>query len=284
MTDQITDQELRDAIEWGRCNEYSGDPAEANAAIVILATVDAPAPTLAEELREVADNYGMSSRAADRLHDIADRVEHDLAEARAELERERDLGVALAHERDDARAKVCQMEAARETNERMYREARAEVERLTAERDTEVPDDNDWLAGMKEAARYAINATRPDPAEAKPGEAWKANIWYDGVHQPGTAIKSAGSSDWVVIRDDGSRSTFRMNEYVELVSRLVPAPRVITNPDELDALPDDTIVRIDEGGDAMRKYKGKWHPTSNECCYESRHIALPATVLWEPEA
>lgn len=162
---------------------HSYPPAPDNAA-------DAPALTPAEELRDVADNYGMSSRAADRLHDIANRVEHDLADARAEVER-------LTAANENLR---------KTDNFREFRE----------------------FLGVQKGAES--NAESPTPADVKPGEVWKANIWYGDVRHPGTAIKSSGG-DWAVIRDDGSRSTFRMNEDVELVSRLVPAPRVITNPD-----------------------------------------------------
>lgn len=231
MTD-ITDQDRRLALRW--CDMLGDSTLHEEAAAtrrVILATVEAPDPTPADELRDVADNYGMSSRASDRLHNIADRVEHDLAEARAEVERAED------------RAAEWQGIA-----QRYY----AKVELLTAERDEKEVLDAidahcDHYAAQKGAESNAeSNAESIDPADVKPGEAWKANIWYDGVHQPGTAIKSAGSSDWVVIRDDGSRSTFRMNEYVELVSRLVPAPRVITNPDELEQLAATTAAKEGE--------------------------------------
>lgn len=287
MTD-ITDQDRRDARQWAsRIGEetcVAFDDAKA-AARVILATVDAPEPTLAEELRKVAADYDRDGypEPDETYRHLADRAEQ-MEYARNTLEKQRgywrDSAIQAVAERDEARAEVERLTAD-------LKVALDKVDRLTAERNRIATGRYVTYAevdGKPVQKGAESNAETPDPADVKPGEAWKANIWYDGVHQPGTAIKSAGSSDWVVIRDDGSRSTFRMNEYVELVSRLVPAPRVITNPDELDALPDDTIVRIDEGGDAMRKYKGKWHPTSNECCYESRHIALPATVLGEPEA
>lgn len=173
MTD-ITDQELRDAVEWGRRNEYSGDPAEANAAIVILATVDAPALTPAEELRDVADNYGMSSRAADRLHNIADRVEHDLADARAE------------------------------------------ANRLTTERD-EKP--------LQKAAES--NAETITPADVQPGEAWLVQVG----RETRTAVKDTDAGiPWNTVNHSGVFHA-EHDDDVTLVTRLVPAPRTITNPD-----------------------------------------------------
>ena len=243
MTD-ITDRDRRAAREWA---EYIADNpirpgrrAWMNAvARVILATVDAPAPTLAEELRYRADLLdngdpdGDTPQALRALADRAEQVERDLAEARAE------------------------------------------VERLTAERVTEPsPTLND-------------GSMTPDPADVKPGEAWKAHIWFDGVRQPGTAIKIAGSRNWVVARDDGSRTAYRMNEYVELVSCLVPAPRVITNPDDLDRLAEGSIVR-DRAGHAWERYPDEdWYSTEElDDGFSSRRLADyagPVTVLWEPE-
>ena len=302
----ITDQDRRAAMSWAKNWQGDQDGDTSAAARVILATVDAPPRTIAEELRDVADNYGMSSRAADRLDDIADRVEHDLAEARAEVERlnaqnawpkttpsghtydapttYKELRHQCANAAQAASEGWDDAECPPEPTWEMVGLATAEVERLTAERDTEGPDDNDWLAGMKKAARYAINATRPDPDDVKPGEAWKAHIWYDDERHPGTAIKSSGG-DWTVTRDDGSRTTYRMNEYVELVSRLVPAPRVITNPDELDALAEGTIIRAKDGDACRKSDGGDWTVDGLDGAvgYGPRQV-LPVTVLWEPEA
>ena len=104
MTD-ITDQDRRAARSWAKNWQGDLDADISAAARVILATVDAPEPTLTERLRE----QFYDPEPTDEQHGIildAAKMEHDLAEARAEVERERDLGVALAHERDDARAEV----------------------------------------------------------------------------------------------------------------------------------------------------------------------------------
>lgn len=252
MTD-LTDQELRDAIEWGRRNEYSGDPAEANAAIVILATVEAPEPTIAEDILDAAAHIRDAVNPFDRDVSWADMESCAYRAKQAE------------HDRD---------------------EARAEVERLTAVNENLRRTDNyrefKELLGVQKGAESNAesNAESIDPDDVKPGEAWIVECRGERC----TAVKDRDDTvPWCTINADGWYLS-EDNENVTLVTRLVPAPRVITSHDELDALPDDTIVRIDEGGDAMRKYKGKWHPTSNECCYESRHIALPVTVLREPEA
>lgn len=325
MTD-ITDQDRRQLREDAKAvinKTAMRSSAAVSIARYILATVDAPVLTLAEELRDVADNYGMSSRAADRLHDIADRMEHDLAEARAEVERERDLGVALAHERDEARAEAERLNAQNawpkttpsghtydapttykelrhqcanaaqaasegwddaecppEPTWEMVGLATAEVERLTAERDTEGPDDNDWLAGMKEAARYAINATRPDPAEVKPGEAWIVECHGECR----TAVKDRDDDEpWNTSTAVGLFFP-EDNEAITLVSRLVPAPRTITNHDDLDRAKRDTIIRDARGVVCSRDCMGHAWTTFTSLADQRPHIALPATVLWEPEA
>ncbi|WP_312802431.1 hypothetical protein [Corynebacterium variabile] len=270
------------------------------AALDNLATVDAPEPTLAEELRDVADSYGMSSRAADRVDDIADRVEHDLTEARAEVERVtaqntwpkhtpsghtydapttyKKLRQQCANAAQAASEGWDDAECPPEPTWEMVGLATTEVEHLTAK--------NEQLRSYVQKGAES-NAETPDPADVKPGEAWKAHIWYDEEWHPGTAIKSSGG-DWTVTRDDGSRTTYRMNEYIELVSRLVPAPRVITNPDELDRLAIGTIIRTREDL-AMQKKDGdtaRWYYADSGRGWEVAQMLddLPATVLWEPEA
>jgi hypothetical protein len=216
------------------------------AALDDLATGHTTTPTLAEELRGIREWVDWEACAG--FDEIMARAE--------QVEKERD-------------------------------EACAEVERLTAENEDlrrNRPNGHDPFLilpcthTVQKAAER--NAETPNPADVKPGEAWIVEV--EGERR--TALKDDdGLAPWNHVDSNGLLS-LSGNERVTLITRLVPAPRVITNHDELDALPDDTIVRIDEGGDAMRKYKGKWHPTSNECCYESRHIALPVTVLWEPGA
>ena len=97
MTD-ITDNrrgELRDAAHYILDNPfYNGHPAR-ELAEFILATVDAPVPALAEELRKLAheaigeDGYPLfgGDRELLALAARAERMERELAEARAEVER-----------------------------------------------------------------------------------------------------------------------------------------------------------------------------------------------------
>jgi hypothetical protein len=77
------------------------------------------------------------------------------------------------------------------------------------------------------------------------------------------------------------------DERITLVSRLVPAPRVITNPDELDRLAEGSIVR-DRAGHAWERYPDEdWYSTEElDDGFSSRRLADyagPVTVLWTPE-
>lgn len=65
----------------------------------------------------------------------------------------------------------------------------------------------------------------------------------------------------------------------------MPAPRVITNPDELDRLAEWTII-LARGGEACQKADaGDWAIAGIDGAvgYGPRQV-LPATVLWEPGA
>lgn len=66
-----------------------------------------------------------------------------------------------------------------------------------------------------------------------------------------------------------------------LVSRLVPAPRVITTREELDALPEGSIIREHVDSEALQK-DGNWYGAD---CGEldPEDVPLPATVLYTPE-
>lgn len=288
MTD-ITDQDRRAAMAWAKNWQGDQDGDTSAAARVILATVDAPEPTLAEEILDAAarirdavnpgdrdvswaDMESCANRAEQIEQDAEDRQEwnrriteqvatlaRERDEARAEVERERDLGVALSHERD---------------------EVRDEVERLTAEQDTERPDDNDWLDGMKEATRYAINATRPDPADVKPGEAWIVEV--EGEQR--TALKDDdGLAPWNTT-DSNGRLLLGSNESVTLLHRLVPAPRTITNADDLDRAKRGTVIRDSVGVICERASLGDGWFTTQHGTDQTPYIELPATVLWEPGA
>lgn len=192
----ITDQDRRIAREWATTigKQIAGHPDARTAARVILATVDAPEPTLTEELRDVADNYGMSSRAADRLHDIADRMEHDLTEARAEVER-------LAAERDGARDEIAWLR--------------------NGPGHTEVATDLPNPADAQKAAEST--AETPTPADVQPGEAWLVQVG----RETRTAVKDTDAGiPWNTVNHSGVFHA-ENDDDVTLLARLVP----VTRPD-----------------------------------------------------
>lgn len=260
----ITDKDRRAARQWAEdiyeMSKYDDEtPRETRAAVkCILATVYAPEPTLAERLREqfydpepTDEQYGIILDAEQMEQDAEDRQEWNrrITEQVATLARERD-------------------------------EARAEVERLTAEQDTEALHNHDWLAGMKDATRYAINATRPDPDDVQPGEAWIVEV--EGERR--TAVKDrADIQPWNTVNADGWLLT-EDDEDVTLITRLVPAPRTITNHDDLDQAKRRTLIRDARGVVCERDGMGNAWTTFNSLANQRPHIALPATVLWEPVA
>ncbi len=261
MTD-ISDQDRRAAREWA--DEMSGYPIlneNARAAVrYVLATVDAPAPTLADELRDLTVQWPLDPATMDvtkprldRLTTLADRVE--------QIEQERD---------DLARARESQEKALHEHG-RLLSEARAEVELLTAERDRIATGRHITYAEMD-------GEPLPDPADVKPGEAWLVEV--DGEKR--TAMKDNGAGvPWNTIATNG---VFRYegDDDVTLITRLVPAPRVITDPDDLDRAKRDTVIRDTRGVICSRDSMGHAWTTFTSLADQRRHIILPATVLWEP--
>jgi hypothetical protein len=254
MTD-ITDQDRRDARQWaeGFLSEPGVRGSRATtAARVILATVDAPAPTLEEGIREwVEKRYsGVIGTGKYELIALADRaaqVEHDLAEAHAEVERLTDVNENL-----------------RRTDN--YREFREQF--LTVQKGAE--------------SNAESNAERHNPADVKPGE-----VWIVDVGEREAVATRDGSSDqypWSAAFFDGEIEYFD-DESITLITRLVPAPRVITDADELDTLAEQAIVRDHTDGEALQKINGKWiaaRPQRDDG-FSSWSIT-PVTVLWEPEA
>ena len=177
MTD-ITDQDTaRLALAWaedraGKKLAPETGQRERDAAVrFILATVDAPEPTLAEELRGWESIFRNEGRSVDAnsMRTLAARVE--------QIEQERDYwkGYALDRQR--------------------------EVERLTAERVTDPsPTIND--PSMTRPATVAreenVYPDLPDPADVKPGEAWLVQV--DGK---AVAALRIGNGRWVTASGTG---------------------------------------------------------------------------------
>jgi len=60
-------------------------------------------------------------------------------------------------------------------------------------------------------------------------------------------------------------------------------PRTITTLEELDALPMESVLKSAEGN-VWESLVGGWFETCSRACHIASDIALPATVLYEPEA
>ena len=278
MTDNITAQDRRLALRWcGMLGDSTHHEEAAATRRIILATVEAPAPSLAEELRSWAEDASYDEDRDNLLHAAAraEQMEHGIAEARAEVERlKRDL--AEAYKTRDARDDEVDS-------------LRAEVERLTAERDRleaaqYLSDGSAWGGPVREPTVQKgaeSNAETPDPADVKPGEAWVVEA--NGKRGVGARCDPEDNFSWIVadLTTRPEDSWFRDMD-ITLMSRLVPATRAITNPDELDALPVGTILR-DEDGAAWHRITDQWTSTVESITFTSRAVLRrgPVTVLWE---
>ena len=143
----------------------------------------------------------------------------------------------------------------------------------------EAHDELERLAAVRKGAES--NAESLDPADVKPGEAWLVEVagaWH-------TAVKDRGAGvPWNTVDADGLFFP-EGNENITIVSRLVPAPRVITNAEDLDALAEGSIIRAKDGDACRKSDGGDWTVDGLDGAvgYGPRQV-LPATVLWEPEA
>lgn len=285
MTD-IADHDRRAARAWAKNWQGDQDDDTSAAARVILATVDAPEPTLTERLRK----QFYDPEPTDEQHGIildAAQMEHDLTEARAELNQWKQVSrietTTLREQRDEAHADLADVTEVNHEIRRERDEARAEAERLTDVNETLRRTDNhkefreQFLTVQK---RAESNAESPDPADVKPGEAWIVECRGERRN----AVKDRDDNyPWTTVTGGGWMSSMS-NKEVTLITRLVPAPRVITNADELDRLAEGTIIRARDG-DACRKADGgDWSVDGLDGAvgYGPRQV-LPVTVLWEPE-
>lgn len=325
MTD-ITDQDRRAAMAWAKNWQGDQDGDTSAAARVIIATVDAPEPTLAEELRKVAadydrDGYPEPDETYRHLATRADQMEHDLTEAHAKVEQAEDRaaewqGIAqrdyakvelLAADLAEARAEVERLTAVAEDYARRATaalterdEARAEVERLDAERLDRNPETKARveaaLNNLDQVEKVTVqkaaesDAESPDPADVKPGEAWLVEC--RGERR--TAVKDRDDDEPWNTFTAGGLFLPEDNEAITLISRLVPAPRVITNADDLDRLPHNSVI-LSADNDAWQKstrtilWSSPWWDASHggPAMWPSERLCdedHPVTVLWEPGA
>ena len=262
MTD-ITEQDLRDAREWAERIMEHNTPGSAigKAAHVILATVDAPAPTLAEELREFGETPA-TERDMGTFGDIADRVE--------QVEQERDQAKKIAELNLNTAA---EMKIQRDN-------LRAEVERLTAERGAATVARKENVAADQQAnTQGTLSGALPNPADVPDGQAWI--VEYHGDDLP--ALRRLDHpGDWYLVRKNGTGGHVRSQD-ITLVSRLVPAPRQITTREILDEAPRRTVIRDKDGVVCERASIGDGWYSPESTTDQTDYIKYPATVLWTPE-
>ena len=125
------------------------------------------------------------------------------------------------------------------------------------------------------------NAETPDPADVKPGEAWLVEVHGERC----AAVKgSTDDLEWKAVSPDGFVSS-EGNEDITLVSRLVPAPRVITNPVELDRLAVRSVVLDGVKRSCHKASDESWRRCDGMMLGSSQCLSHgPVTVLWEPVA
>lgn len=353
MTD-ITDQDRRAAREWAEKIDptYRGNSQPLiNAARVILATVDAPAPTLAEAMRTwaaaTALNFGEEA-SFDPLIARVEQIEEERDEARKRATANLRAVDAVRAQRDEARAEVAYWKEYALERQRV-------VERLTAQNawpkttpsghtydapttykelrhqcanaaqaasegwdDAECPPEPTWeMVGLATAERVTdpsltlndgsmmrpatvareenvapdqqantqetLSGSLPNPADVPYGQTWI--VEYHGDHVP--ALRRLDHpGDWYLVRKNGTGGHVRIQD-ITLVSRLVPAPRQVTTREELNALPEGTVIRA-RGELVCERYRHRskglvWISTGVDDDFPVDRPVLPATVLWTPE-
>lgn len=216
-----------------------------------------------------------------RAADYAGRVEQERDEARSEVEH-------LTAELDQAIAQRNAETASREAAQKSRDEARAEVERLTTEQNTDLFGGAVYAtpAGrMSQIQHYTFRpaSALPDPAGVPYGQAWV--VEYHGDTLP--ALRRLDHpGDWYLVRKNGTGGHVR-SEDIRLVSCLMPAPRIVTTREELDALPEGSIV-LSPAGHAWEKAPDEdWYTTDDiEDGFSARRLLADigyATVLWTPQ-
>lgn len=263
MTDWAYPEDV-DAVTVERLHQWihEGNPADAATSgeravrQIIHAFWPEKTPTLAEELRKLGDlleeEGGAGAKSTCWARDLAndaEKIEQERDKARSEVDRLADEVKTLAAENSDLRNSVT------------------------------VPSVN-----YSDGLTTCSDATVTSPADVKPGEAWLVEL--DG--QRATALKdNDGLAPWSVVGPDG-RCRIGGDTAITLVSRLVPAPRVITDADKLDRLPMDSVVKagcepFQQGVESMA-YSGDWwyRPGDSTGVTSAEVLARgTVTVLWE---
>ncbi|OLT54856.1 hypothetical protein BJF89_01085 [Corynebacterium sp. CNJ-954] len=264
----MTDADLRKARQWAMDTIAEAEVEDRHlgyrhAACVILATVPAPPATLADELREAANDPTVCTRVSIEVRSLADRVEAV----------EKALNEAYA-DRDEAYRRIQTLLGERGeylnemiSSERKQEKLEAEVERLTRERT------------VKESRTVASDL--PDPADVPDGDVWQVEIRGRRT----VAVRSCHYSDELVWIDAFSGTAWSDGD-VTLIARLVPdTRRVIDRPEDLDKLPEGSVVLDEDGFPIYKMTRPFWRsyqevPELNAAAVINTYG--PVTVIHEP--
>lgn len=174
------------------------------------ATVEAPAPTLAEDLRYIAEHWEewATDTITSAIRAAADRAEQMETEWEEELDQ-------ISADRDHWIQAYG--EAAQDLSD-----SRAEVERLTAERgeETVAPEEN-VAPDQQSNPKGTLSGSLPDPADVPAGEAWQVEV--DGG-QTVDALR-IGSDRWVTASGTGF---YVWTHGVERLVRRLVSPAEVT--------------------------------------------------------
>lgn len=244
----ITDQDRHAAREWATTMEKHGAVSPPIRAAARVILATVEAPALSEELADITEHWESWD---------TDAITSALTAATTRADQmEHDLAKALA---EVERLADVNETLRRTDNFKEFRERLADVQK-----DTE------------------SNAESPDPADVKPGEAWLVR----DEQELSVAVRDA--ERWVLIRLNDATIRYRRIQHITLIFRLVPAPRVITDPDELDRLPRRAvIISMDRQADVYQKDSdGEWVDVTSygHSSREVIRIENAVTVLWEPGA
>lgn len=229
MTD-LTDQDRRDARQWANDIIVQAETDERKlryhaAARVILALVEAPAPTLAEELRAEAPGvpgYDLAALAAcvEQIEQERDEAKKERDHFFREVENVRTWKEQLLNERDEARAEV---ERLRATHPNVANTRHGYEIRHTANGGHIAYAE---MYGKPVQEGVESNAESLDPADVKPGEAWLVECRGERRN----ALKdNSFDTQWNTVNADGW-PVVEHSEDITLVARLVPEPPADTTP------------------------------------------------------
>lgn len=216
-----------------RPDVYSDDLV--NSARAVLATVEAPAPTLAEELREL------------NKRDIPLGALLDLAARAAQVEQDR----------DDAIEEV--------------------------ERQVKIADGLRTTAGMAQRERDALRTQLEEARMAAEGHAQDAMDAADERDQLRDELRAITTGRTFTTPDLESEIVSTLDTAIRtvLTGLHITTQRVITDPDDLDALPDGTVIIDQDDQAAAQKIDGQWFEPGVGRSINHRCI-IHAVVLWKP--